>query len=226
MMARNVMISTPEQRETEPKARARHGGHHGHGGHGGHGGHQRVLRWVLGHPLRRLVHPPGRLLAPFVAPGMTVLEPGPGVGYFTIELARRVGPSGRVVAVDVRPEMLDAVRRRAARAGVLARLDARLAPRDRLGIEDLAGTVDLVFAFAMVHEVPDAERFFAEVAAALRPGGTLLLAEPTGHVGAERFAAELRAAERAGLLAARAGRGGTRIPRVWLSRAAVLAKPR
>jgi SAM-dependent methyltransferase len=122
--------------------------------------------------------------------------------------------------------MLDAVRRRAARAGVVDRIDARLAQPDRLGIDDLAGNVDFVFAFAMVHEVPDAARLFAEVAAALRPGGVLLFAEPTGHVGAARFAAALRAAERAGLLADRAGRGGARIPRVWLSRAAVLAKPR
>jgi SAM-dependent methyltransferase len=210
------VISTPEQGETEPQAGT------GHGGHGGHGGHQRVLRWVLGNPLRRLVHPPGRLLAPFVAPGMTVLEPGPGVGFFTIELARRVGPGGRVVAVDVRPEMLAEVRRRAAEAGVLDRVGVRLAQDDRLGTDDLAGAVDFVLAFAMVHEVPDAGRFFAEVAAAMRPGGTLLLAEPAGHVGAERFAAELRAAERAGLVV---DRDESRVPRVRLNRAAVLAKP-
>jgi SAM-dependent methyltransferase len=222
------MGSTPGQRETEPRAgphqdgRAGHEGHGGHGGQGGHGGHLRVLRWVLGNPLRRLVHSPGRILAPFVAPGMTVLEPGPGVGFFTIELARRVGPGGRVVAVDVRPEMLEEVRRRAARADVLDRIDARLAPDDHLGIDDLAGTVDFVFAFAMVHEVPDAGRFFAEVAAGMRPGGTLLLAEPAGHVGAERFAAELRAAERAGL---HVRHGEPPIPRIRLSRAAVLVKP-
>jgi SAM-dependent methyltransferase len=130
-----------------------------------------------------------------------------------------------VVAVDVRPELLDEVRRRAARADVLDRLDARLAPPDRLGIDDLAGAVDFAFAFAMVHEVPDAERFFAEVAAALRPGGTLLFAEPRGHVGAERFAGELRAAERAGLHEVREDRAETRLPRVRFSRAAVLAKP-
>jgi SAM-dependent methyltransferase len=217
-----AVITPPEQRESEPRVGAGRPGQTGHEGHDGYGGHQRVLRWVLGNPLRRLVHPPGRLLAPFVAPGMTVLEPGPGVGFFTIELARRVGQGGRVVAVDVRPEMLDELRRRAARAGVLHRIDARLAQRDHLGIGDLTGTVDLAFAFAMVHELPDADRFFAEVAATLRPGGTLLLAEPAGHVGAERFAAELRAAERAGLLV---DRDESRVPRVRFSRAVVVAKP-
>ena len=178
---------------------------------------------MLGNPLRRLVHPPGRILAPFVAPGMTVLEPGPGVGFFTMELARRVGPNGQVVAVDVRPEMLDELRRRATRAGVFDRIDARLAQPDRLGIDDLAGSVDFAFAFAMVHEVPDVERFFAEVAAALEPGGKLLLAEPTGHVGAERFAGEVRAAERAALVV---DSGRTDVPRIRLSRAAVLVKPK
>lgn len=226
---------TPEQPETAsgvapgvgtpPAGRAGHQSHCGyqeHDGHRGGEGHQRWLRRILGSPMRRLVHPPGRILAPFVAPGMTVLEPGPGVGFFTVELARRVGPSGRVVAVDVRPEMLDELRRRAARADVLDRIDARLAPPDRLGLDDLAGTVDFAFACFMVHEVPDAGRFFTEVAAALRPGGTLLFAEPAGHVDAARFAAELRAAERAGL---HVDAGHTRRPRIRLGRAAVLTRP-
>lgn len=178
---------------------------------------------LLGHPLRRLVHPPGRILAPFVALGMTVLEPGPGVGFFTVELARRVGPSGRVVAVDVRPQMLDELRRRAARAGVLDRIDARVAQPNRLGTDDLAGSVDFVLAFAMVHEVPDAAAFFADVAATLRPGGRLLLVEPAGHVDARRFAAELHAAERAGL---RPAPHPALRPRAWLSRTTVLVKPK
>jgi ubiquinone/menaquinone biosynthesis C-methylase UbiE len=47
---------------------------------------------------------------------MTVLEPGPGMGAFTLELARLVGSSGRVVAVDVQSKMLDGLKRRAKRA--------------------------------------------------------------------------------------------------------------
>lgn len=52
--------------------------------------------YLLASPLRRLMLDPHAMLAPYVRPAMTVLEPGPGMGFFTLELARLVGPSGRV----------------------------------------------------------------------------------------------------------------------------------
>jgi ubiquinone/menaquinone biosynthesis C-methylase UbiE len=157
------------------------------------------LGWVLVSPIRKLFQDPAEILAPHVREGMTVLEPGPGMGFFTLELARRVGPGGRVVAVDVQERMLAGLRRRAARAGLAGRIEARLAAEDSLSVDDLAGRVDLVVAFAVVHELPDAGRFFAEVRRALAPGGAVLVAEPAGHVTAAGFEATLAAAERAGL---------------------------
>jgi len=112
--------------------------------------------------------------------------------------------------------MLAGLRRRAARAGLGPRIEARLAPETSLGIDDLAGRVDLVLAFAMVHELPDAEAFFRDARRALAPGGRILLAEPSGHVGAVDFEATLAAAGRAGL---RAEKG----PEIWRSRTALLA---
>ncbi len=125
---------------------------------------ERVCPWWLGYllasPLRRLIQNPAEILSPYVREGMTVLEPGPGMGFFTIELARRVGPSGRVIAIDLQPRMIAGLRRRAAKAGVLDRIDARLAPADSLGIADLAGIVDFTLAFAVVHELPALARSF------------------------------------------------------------------
>jgi SAM-dependent methyltransferase len=129
---------------------------------------------------------------------MTVLEPGPGMGFFTLELARRVGPSGRVVAVDLQPRMLAGLRKRAERAGLAARIETREATAGSLGIEDLAGKVDLVVAFSVVHEMPDAGRFFEQARRALAPGGKVLLAEPRGHITAGEFEVTLAAAARAG----------------------------
>jgi SAM-dependent methyltransferase len=162
----------------------------------------RVCPWWLGYwlasPLRRLLHDPHKLLAPYVRPGMTVVEPGPGMGFFTIELARMVGPTGRVIAVDIQPKMVQGLKRRASKAGVLERVDARLAEPASLGLKDLAGKVDFVPAFAVVHELPDAESFFREAAELLKPGASLLLVEPAGHVNAKEFEAELAAAKRVG----------------------------
>ena len=162
----------------------------------------RVCPWWLGYllasPLRRILHQPTNVLAPHVRPGMTVLEPGPGMGFFTLELARLVGPSGLVIAVDIQPRMLDGLRRRAAKAGVLDRLDARLAAPDSLGLADLPGVVDFTLAFAVVHELPAAASFFCEVARASKAGARVLFVEPAGHVTTSLFNAELQAARDAG----------------------------
>jgi ubiquinone/menaquinone biosynthesis C-methylase UbiE len=162
----------------------------------------RVCPWWIGYllasPIRRLWQDPGELLRPHVREGMTVLEPGPGMGFFTLELARLVGGSGRVVAVDIQSRMLEGIRRRAARAGVLDRVEARLATPDSMGVSDLAGKVDFTLAFAMVHELPDAAAFFREVAQASKPGARLLFVEPKGHVTPSAFQGELDLALAAG----------------------------
>lgn len=157
------------------------------------------LGWLLASPIRKLFQGPARILAPHVREGMTVLEPGPGMGFFTLELARRVGPTGHVFAVDVQPRMLVGLRRRSARAGLDDRIVTRLATQESLGVESLEGVVDFVLAFAMVHELPDAAHFFAEIRMVLAPGGKVLLAEPKGHVKPAEFEASLAAAARAGL---------------------------
>lgn len=182
---------------------------------------KRVCPWWLGYLLAcrllRFGQDPAKLLAPHVLEGMTVLEPGPGMGFFTLELARRVGPSGRVIAVDVQPRMIEGLKRRARKAGLLDRIDARLCSPDSLRLGDLAGKVDFTVAFAVVHELPAASSFFAEVAEASKPGARLLFAEPTGHVRTQEFEEELR-------LALQAGFGLLERPAIRRSRAALLRK--
>lgn len=162
----------------------------------------RVCPWWIGHllasPLRRLIQRPEEILGSLAGAGMTVLEPGPGMGFFTLELARLVGPQGRVVAVDLEPRMLAGLKRRAEKAGLAERIELREARVNSLEVGDLAGTVDFVLAFAMVHEMPSAEVFFAETALALKPGGRMLFAEPAGHVKPADFERELACAARAG----------------------------
>jgi ubiquinone/menaquinone biosynthesis C-methylase UbiE len=165
---------------------------------------EHVCPWWLGYllasPMRRwLTQSPEEMLAPFVREGSVVLEPGPGMGFFTLPLARMVGSTGRVVAVDIQPKMLAELKRRAAHKGLANRVDARIADRDQMCLADLNGTVDFCLAFAVVHELPSEQSFFNQVASALKPGGLMLLAEPSGHVNPARFQQELDAAHNAGL---------------------------
>ena len=163
----------------------------------------RVCPWWLGYillaPLRRWWQDPAKILREHVASGITAVEVGPGMGYFSLELARLVGPHGRVIAVDIQPRMLAGLRRRAERAGLSERIETRQATAAGLGIGDLAGRVGFVLAFAVIHELPDAAAFFAEVAPTLTPGGRILVAEPRGHVSEADFAMQLAGAAAAGL---------------------------
>jgi ubiquinone/menaquinone biosynthesis C-methylase UbiE len=137
------------------------------------------------------------------------------MGFFSLPMAELAGVAGRVVCVDMQERMIAGLLRRAARAGLAERIEARVCSAHSLEIADLAGTLDFALAFAMVHEVVDQERLLAEITAALRPGGRLLLCEPVGHVSQDDFAATVALARHAGFDVA--GQ-----PRAFLSRCVLL----
>jgi ubiquinone/menaquinone biosynthesis C-methylase UbiE len=168
---------------------------------------------VLDHGLRRLVQNPRRILAPYLRPGMTALDLGCGPGFFTLAMADLVGPSGRVIAVDLQEGMLDRLRTKLRGASVEARIALHRCQQDEIGLTE---KVDFALAFYMVHEVPDQEGLFRQVAALLNPGGQLLVVEPPFHVSKPGFARTLETARQAGL--ACVARPGFRF-----SRAALLA---
>jgi SAM-dependent methyltransferase len=157
------------------------------------------LGWTLVFPARRWFLSPESWLEPLVKPGCRALEVGPGTGFFTLPLAERVGPSGKVWCVDLQPRMLTALERRLRRHGLGDRVTTRACRADDLGVSDLADSLDLAIMIYVLHEVPDPARTLAQVAATLRTGGRLLLIEPKGHCPPELFAAELRVARDLGL---------------------------
>jgi ubiquinone/menaquinone biosynthesis C-methylase UbiE len=147
---------------------------------------------------------------------MTVVDVGCATGYFTLPLARLVGPTGRVIAVDLQARMLRTLERRARRAGLSELIETRRCGADSIGLTDLTGRVGFALAFAVAHEVPDVRRLMDELAALLAPAGRVLLVEPSGHVSGEEFAASIAAAEAASLTVESR-------PVIARSRAAVLA---
>jgi ubiquinone/menaquinone biosynthesis C-methylase UbiE len=143
--------------------------------------------YLLLSPIRRLLENPQKMLGPFVSPGMTILEPGSAMGYFTLPLARMVGPEGKVMAVDIQEQMLAKLRHRAAKAGLAERIETRLASPESLNLAGLEEQIDLAVVIHVAHEVPDQGRFFKEIYAALKPQGRLLVIEPKGHVKPAEF---------------------------------------
>jgi ubiquinone/menaquinone biosynthesis C-methylase UbiE len=172
------------------------------------------LAYTFDNRLRRLLHDSAVLFRDLVREGDTVADLGSGLGHFSIGLAGLVGATGKVIAVDLQPEMVRRAARRAERRGLLPRIDFRVCQPERLGLQE---PLDFALAFWMVHEVPSPRALLAEVRAALRPTGRLLIAEPKGHVSAQRFEATVERARAAGFAISEA-------PRVRLSRA-VLCTP-
>ena len=159
------------------------------------------MGYLLACPLRKLSENPRRVLEPYIKPGMRVLDVGSGMGFFTLDMARLVGDGGAAIAVDLQQKMISSLERRAKRAGLADRISTRLCSSDSLGIDDLAGQVDFVLAYAVVHEVPDTDHLMGELYAALKPGGQLLLAEPSGHVDEAAYKITEGRAEAAGFRA-------------------------
>ncbi|MHC1630391.1 MAG: class I SAM-dependent methyltransferase [Methanoculleaceae archaeon] len=165
---------------------------------------------------RRMIHSPRRIIEPYISPGDTVLDIGCGPGYFTCHMARLVGGTGRVIAVDVQEGMLQLLRQKAEREGLLDIIIIRQAAPGSLGLS-MPGKIDFALAFYVVHEVPDAARLFREVADLLSDGGRLLVVEPGFHVSDPAFGETVRHARSAGLSVAGE-------PKILLSRAVLLEK--
>ena len=161
------------------------------------------LAGSLDNRLRRWVQHPERILKPHIREGMTALDVGCGPGFFSIDLARLVGPSGRVIACDLQLGMLQKLKAKIEGTDLADRVTLHQCEENRLGVSE---KVDFVLAFYVVHELPDPRAFFVEVASLLKPGGQVFIVEPPLHVSRSAFEETLRKASEAGLtLAARPG---------------------
>ncbi len=151
--------------------------------------------YFIDNPLRRLLHKSERFLAPFVSPGMTVLDFGCGMGFTSIAMARLLAGRGTVIAADLQPQMLRTVEKRARRAGQAERIETHRCQKDSLALDR---AVQFALAFWSAHEVPDLGKLLAEVHACLVPGGKFLVVEPRGHVTPGDIVAMTEKAERTG----------------------------
>ena len=109
-----------------------------------------------------------------IQPGESVLELGPGPGFFTVEAAQRAGPEGRLVAVDIQPKMIALLEQRLQQAGV-TNVETYVANAHELPIAD--ASLDRAFLVTVLPEIPDPPRALAELHRTLKPGGVLSITE-------------------------------------------------
>ncbi len=150
---------------------------------------------VLDFAFRKLLQNPNKILRPYIREGMTVLDLGCGPGFFTLEMARLAGSSGKVIAADLQEGMLDKLKAKVQHSALAGRVTFHQCPADRIGF---AEKCDFILVFYMLHEVPDRVSFLREIKALLNPDGRVLLAEPKWHVSGDEFLDAIVVMEQAG----------------------------
>jgi len=165
-------------------------------------------------PLRYLFHNPKKILEPHLKPGSTALDYGCGMGFFSLGMARVVGPRGRVVSTDTDARRLQVVRRRAARAGLSDRIQTVHIKPDEIGSEE---KFDFAMCCWVVHELYDRDAFMERLHEQMNDGARLFVAEPRMHVADDRYGRIKDSISGAGFKVVEE-------PRVALSKSAVFEK--
>jgi ubiquinone/menaquinone biosynthesis C-methylase UbiE len=153
------------------------------------------LAYTFDNPLRRIFHDPEKIFTPYLHEGMTAIDIGCGMGYFSIGMAKIVGNTGNIISVDIQQKMLNILMKRAKKAGVANRITPFLCDENTIGINE---NVDFAVAFWMAHETPDEFNFLKQVHSILEKSGRLLLVEPKLHVSFNEFKKMLSKAEELG----------------------------
>jgi len=144
--------------------------------------HPRVLAGILEHPWRMKYRDPIQTLGPFgLAEGTSVLDLGCGTGVFSVEMARQVGASGVVHAVDIQAALLDSARQRVDAAGLSTRVRFHHSGAYRLPLAE--GSVDIAVLIAAFCEIPNAMLVLEELRRVLKPGGRIGISEEMPHPG-------------------------------------------
>jgi ubiquinone/menaquinone biosynthesis C-methylase UbiE len=163
---------------------------------------------------RKWMHNPSKILKPYVREGMTALDLGCGPGFFTLEMARLVGKTGKVIAADLQAGMLEKLKNKLQGLEFRSRVALHPCQAEKIGLTE---KVDFILIFYMLHEVPNPPAFLAEIASLLKPAAKVLIVEPKFHVSKKDFEASTQLMRAAGLEI-------TEKPKVFFSRAVILEK--
>lgn len=138
----------------------------------------------LDNSLRRLFQNPYKILKKYIIGEMTVLDLGCGPGFFSIEIAKMLNSSGKVIAADLQEGMLEKVKNKIKGTELEKRIEVHKCEGNKIGIVE---NVDFVLCFYMIHEVPDQDNLFRELKSILKPNGKIFIIEPKFHVSQKSF---------------------------------------
>lgn len=137
----------------------------------------------LDNKFRKLIQNPNKILAPYIKNNMTVLDFGCGPGFFTIEIAKILDQSGKVIATDIQDGMLEKIKKKIKGTSLEQNIELHKCS-DRI---DITEKIDFIIAFYVMHEVPNQNNLFEELKSILKTNGKILIVEPKFHVSKKSF---------------------------------------
>jgi len=130
---------------------------------------------LLDSKIRKFFHNPNKILKPYITKNITALDIGCGPGVFSIEIAKLLEGSGKVISVDMQEGMLDIIRQKIKGKPVEKTIVLHKCTQESINIKE---NVDFVLMFYMVHEVPNKENLFNEVLPLIKNNGLIMVVEP------------------------------------------------
>jgi len=141
------------------------------------------LCFTFDNPVRNLFQNPYKILNGYINPGDTVLDIGPGMGYFTFPISQMSGPDGKVIALDIQEGMLKRLEKKVFKNRI-TNISIKLYDGSRFALEE---KFDFILLFWMYHEVNNKTVFIKEIESVMKPGAKILIAEPKIHVDKRKF---------------------------------------
>jgi ubiquinone/menaquinone biosynthesis C-methylase UbiE len=165
--------------------------------------------------IRSWLQNPRKILNPYINKGMKVLDVGCGPGFFSIELAKMVGETGKVFSIDLQEGMLQKLRNKIQGTPLEEIIATIKCETDEIIVDE---KIDFILAFYMVHEVPNKKLLFETLKNILNYDGKMLIVEPKFfHVSKKEFNLTIKEAEQIGLIS-------TQGPKLPFSFSALLKK--
>jgi len=171
------------------------------------------LCFTFDNPLRGFFQNPYKILKHYIKPGDSILDIGPGMGYFTFPMSEMTGKYGRVTALDIQEGMRKRLEKKIINKKT-KNIATKLYDGNKFPLDE---KYDFILLFWMFHEVNNKVLFIGEIESVMKDGAKIFIAEPRIHVRSKKFTDSIK-------LLTDAGFKIIEKPHVSLSRAVVMQK--
>ena len=154
------------------------------------------------------------IVKPYMNSGITALDVGCGMGYFSIHMSKYIGEKGKVISVDIQKEMLEILKRRTEESGLDDIIKPILSQGD---LSDISERIDFALNFWMLHEVDSQKKMVKQIYDLLNSGGKYLIAEPKIHTSNKYFESIIGMCKEVGFIV-------ESNPKITFSRSVLLSK--